>query len=135
MPTARQEPSAASEASEGFGAVSSPSSPGGSSTIYGGRVRMKLRWRKRPSANVLHLSVLVTFGSALPLAIRSVRPALSMGARHPVMAGALMSVLATTLFMGVPLLPGLKGKYRYRPFCMTHESCHLLTWQKRQRIQ
>src|SRR5215468_1659312 len=32
-PTARQEPSAASEASDGFGAVSSPSSPGGSSTM------------------------------------------------------------------------------------------------------
>src|SRR6266851_5339151 len=32
MPTARHEPSAASEASDGLGAVSSPSSPGGSST-------------------------------------------------------------------------------------------------------
>src|ERR1700683_3863980 len=109
MPTARQEPSAASEASEGFGAVSSPSSPGGSSTIYGGRVRMKLRWRKRPSATVLHLSVLITLGSALPLAIRSARPALSIGARHPVMAVALTAVLAATLFMGVPLRFGSKG--------------------------
>src|ERR1700686_2142129 len=32
-PTARQEPSAASEASDGLGAVSSPNRPGGSSTI------------------------------------------------------------------------------------------------------
>src|SRR5271155_3618346 len=135
MPTARQEPSAASEASEGFGAVSSPSSPGGSSTMYGGSVRMKLRWRKRPSATVLHFSVLMTLGSALPLAMRSARPALSMGARHPVIAGVFISVLATTLFMGVPLLPGLKGKCRYRPFCIKHESCHLPAPQKDERNQ
>ena len=38
-PTARHEPSAASEASEGLGAVSSPSRAGGSSTMWGGRLR------------------------------------------------------------------------------------------------
>ena len=40
---------------------------------------MKLRWRKRPSATVLHLSVLIALGSALPLAINSSRPDLSIG--------------------------------------------------------
>src|SRR3954449_13619035 len=55
---------------------------------------MKLRWRKRPSATVLHFSVLMTLGSALPLAISSSRPVLSMGARHPVRA-----VLATAWVM------------------------------------
>src|SRR6266436_4989796 len=55
---------------------------------------MKLRWRKRPSATVLHFNVLMAFGSALPLAISSWRPCLSMGARQPVRA-----VFATAWFM------------------------------------
>src|SRR3954452_1059395 len=55
---------------------------------------MKLRWRKRPSATVLHFNVLMTLGSALPLAISSSRPVLSIGARHPVRA-----VLATAWVM------------------------------------
>src|SRR6266567_192863 len=55
---------------------------------------MKLRWRKRPSATVLHFNVLMTFGSALPLAISSSRPVLSIGARQPVRA-----VLATAWFI------------------------------------
>src|SRR5580693_1011665 len=105
MPTARHDPSAASEASEGFGAVSSPSKPGGSSTTYGGRLRTKLRWRNRPSATVLHFRVLITLGSALPLAISSSRPFRSIGARHPVRAGPKSAVLTATLVMGVPLLP------------------------------
>src|SRR5712671_3404309 len=66
---------------------------------------MKLRWRKRPSATVLHFSVLMTFGSALPLAISSSRPVLSIGARQPVRA-----VLATAWFIEasspVPDAPG-----------------------------
>src|SRR5882757_3377728 len=66
---------------------------------------MKLRWRKRPSATVLHFSVLMTFGSALPLAINSSRPVLSIGARQPVRA-----VLATAWFIAasspVPDAPG-----------------------------
>ena len=41
MPTARHEPSAASDASDGLGAVSWPRSPGGASTTWAGRVRMK----------------------------------------------------------------------------------------------
>src|SRR3954464_9869526 len=32
---------------------------------------MKLRWRKRPSATVLHFNVLTTLGSAFPFAINS----------------------------------------------------------------
>src|SRR5437879_12585259 len=55
---------------------------------------MKLRWRKRPSATVLHFNVLMTFGSALTLAISSARPVLSIGARQPVRA-----VLATAWFI------------------------------------
>src|SRR5258708_25223685 len=57
---------------------------------------MKLRWRKRPSATVLHFNVLMTLGSALPLAISSLRPDWSIGARQPVRA-----VLATAWFMSV----------------------------------
>jgi len=40
MPTEMHEPSAASAASDGLGAVSSPSSAGGSSTMCAGRLRM-----------------------------------------------------------------------------------------------
>src|SRR3982074_3624917 len=47
---------------------------------------MKLRCRRRHSATVLHLSVLMPVGSALPFAIRASRPALSIGARQPVSA-------------------------------------------------
>src|SRR3954465_13454239 len=47
---------------------------------------MKLRCLKRPSATVLHVSVLMTVGSALPFAIRASRPDLSIGARQPVSA-------------------------------------------------
>src|ERR1700694_3024234 len=60
---------------------------------------MKLRWRKRPSATVLHFSVLMTLGSALPLAISSSRPFLTMGARHPVRAVLATAVLATAWVM------------------------------------
>ena len=44
------------------------------------------RWRKRPSAIVLHFSVFTAAGLARPLAIRSSNPPLSIGARHPVIA-------------------------------------------------
>src|SRR5260370_42637764 len=60
---------------------------------------MKLRWRKRASVTVLHFSVLMTLGSALPLAISSSRPFLSMGARHPVRAVLATAVLATVWVM------------------------------------
>src|SRR6476619_7062453 len=63
---------------------------------------MKLRWRKRPSATVLHFNVLMTLGSALPLAISSSRPFLSMGARHPVRAVLLTALLATAWVMRSP---------------------------------
>ena len=49
---------------------------------------MKFRWRKRPSATVRHLSVLMTFGLALPAAMSFSSPSLSIGARQPVAAVA-----------------------------------------------
>src|SRR5262245_37477143 len=57
---------------------------------------MKFRWRNRPSATVWHLRVLMTLGLALPASISLSSPALSMGARQPViavLACALMGVL------------------------------------------
>src|ERR1700675_4002989 len=83
-PTARHEPNAASEASDGLGAVSSPNRPGGSSTMYGGRLGMELGWRNLPSATVFHFKVLTTLGLALPLAMSCSSPFLSIGARQPV---------------------------------------------------
>src|SRR5436190_15277108 len=69
---------------------------------------MKLRWRKRPSATVLHFSVLMTLGSALPLAISSSRPVLSMGARHPVRA---VFATAWVIYLGYPKVKILHGGY------------------------
>ncbi len=101
---------------------------------------MKLRWRKRPSATVLHLSVLITLGSALPLAISSSRPSLSIGARHPVMAGLAQvghrSFDSDLIHGSSSPFPGPEeGQCRYRPFCMKHESCQFAAPQKVQRNQ
>src|ERR1022692_4026610 len=65
---------------------------------------MRLRWRKRPSATVLHLRVLMTVGSALPLAIRASRPVLSIGARQPVSA---VFAAAWDIVFCLPVISGI----------------------------
>src|ERR1700730_7264384 len=89
---------------------------------------MKFRERNRPSATFVHSSVSITLGSALPLAISSSRPFLSMGARQPVRA-----VLVTAWFMS--FLSCSWFKIRYRPFCTMQEACHLCARQKVERNQ
>src|SRR5271165_4314981 len=95
---------------------------------------MKLRCRNRPSATVLHFNVLMTLGSALPLAISSSRPALSMGARQPVRTVCATRFSTGTVSATAWLMSFLSCSwFRYRPFCSMQEPCHSCAVQKAER--
>src|SRR5258708_4601500 len=97
---------------------------------------MKLRWRKRPSATVLHFSVLMTLGSALPLAISASSPILSMGARQPVSAVLATTALATAWFIGLPLLLRVHPAARWiQTVLFMHGPCQSCCDAKDQRNQ